>query len=230
MFGGTTMNAVTKLEQLIPLMAMRLPGCPDEVMTQGLRDAWRMFCQRSDWWRPAIDISLVEGETNYALNLPAASHIKRMAFVGLRQQADIDNNLDGAELPDAAYRLAQDDQTGDYTISILWTPAVDATNALRVRPILVPKLATPEPVADWVIERWGDGLVAGTVATLAAMRGKPWSSAQTAGLAQLDFEREVSRARRQNIAGFSDSLQTVRPQRYRPVNTGDSLMPWGTPK
>lgn len=222
--------SVTKLTDLIPLVSLQVPGATDDLMTQALRDGWRQFCLRSDWWRPAVDVGLVADQTTYTLQLPALATIKRLAFVGLRQQADIDNNLDGAELPDAAYRLAQDDQTGDYRLSILWTPATDAPNALRVRPILIPVLASPEPVPVPAVLEWTDALVAAAVWLLAQQRGKAWSSVPTAALALQEFERGIARARRRNVAGFSNSLQTVRPQRYRPVNTGDSLMPWGTPK
>lgn len=226
------MDAVSQLGNLKAWMVQRLPGCTDEVMEQALRDAWRDFCIRTEWWRPALDLNLVAEQTVYPLTLPSASHIQRIAGVFSRTEDDVTNRLDGRPLPATAYDVLNNDQTGIVSLYLKWTPREAATGAIRVRPILVPKLATQAPPPVWILERWGDALASGAVWALAKQSGKPWSDPKAEALVYAprnEFMRAVAQARKENVAGLGGEVPALRGPDY-PVSAGWNDMPWGGPK
>lgn len=211
------MDAVTKLADLKAWMAQRLPVCPDPVMDQALRDAWREFARRSEWWRPAVDISIVADDTTYPFTPPFAAHVRQIAGVWSRSEDDVTYNRDGSLLDDDSYAFTHNDLTGQVTLLLAWTPGEAVTNGLRVRPVLVPKLATQTPPPVYVLERWGDALAACAVWQLAQQPGKAWSDGSAGSDTYppyLEFARALSRARRENVTGLSADNMTVRGPMY----------------
>ena len=55
------------LDSFLPLIRGRLPGCPDIVLKDGVRDAAIEFCRRTELLSAHIDLAVVAGQSHYQL-------------------------------------------------------------------------------------------------------------------------------------------------------------------
>ena len=55
------------LDSFLPLIRGRLPGCPDIVLKDAVRDAAIEFCRRTELLRAHIDMAVVAGQSHYQL-------------------------------------------------------------------------------------------------------------------------------------------------------------------
>lgn len=58
---------MAELDSFLPLIRGRLPGCPDIVLKDGVRDACIEFCRRTELLSANVDVSVVANQSHYQL-------------------------------------------------------------------------------------------------------------------------------------------------------------------
>ena len=89
-------------------------------------------------------------------------------------------------------------------------PAEDVDNGLDVKVSLVPELNTDATEMDMdFLVRWSEAIIGGTIFWLMTMKGRKWTDTQRAPLFLLDYNRGVSRARRENVGGQKVDMEDL---------------------
>lgn len=156
---------------LLKIMRPWLQGCPTPVMADAVLLAARQFFELSRAWRHKTDIDTLPGQDEYLLDLPDQSE-PSLILAGGR-----------------GYDLTLRDQSG----SVLLCPAPAQRVRLELVLALMPS-RDAQGLPDDAAGRWIEPIAMGAVARLKLTPGYPWSDAQGAALAQVQFKRGWGRA------------------------------------
>jgi len=153
------------INTLFGLSKPYLPGVPDNLLLQALRNAVRQFCKNTEVWREDLPtISTTKDEDEYLIE-DAHSYdatIKRILAV----------ELDGGALLDSQYEF---DPNG--TFRLVSAPTADDLE-LDVTVVFMPSLAVAD-LPDWLLEKWGEAFAEGAKLILKSVPGSetkptPW--------------------------------------------------------
>lgn len=125
----------------------------------------------------------------------------------LQQYTPVATNWATAQVYAAGSYVIQDSLR--YLCSIAHTSDVFATdlaayrwqlmpNDLIVRAVLLPRMLCNE-LAAWFMEKWGEGIIAGTKAELMSMKNKNWSSPERVQFFQAEYNRYKALALRERF-------------------------------
>ena len=188
--GGT--DTSENLYDLVPLLAPYVPGCPDALMKQNLRLAAQQFCRESGAWVEKLSPFDSEAdEDEYTLTIPYEAYVREVL------QVDVD---------DVEQQIEKVSSNGQ-TITLTYAPTEDDLD-IEATVVFVPKQSCTE-LPDWLIDRWGHGILAGAKMLLKSMAEKPWTDMNGMQIAANEFLAAVAdaKAERLNQNGPGDVLQ-----------------------
>jgi len=203
------MARINKLTDLYPLMEPELPSCPEPLILQALRKKTRQFCQDTDVWREQLkDIDLVAGQRDYVLNPSFDAEIRKIVEVRINTAENRAAGYRGAEVKSQYYmfhgelsqRLGVNLQPNTLTLDESLEPSASETGGLEVKVSLAPLLMAGQVDQDF-LQKWCEAIIGGAMFYLMTMPRKKWSDPQKAGLYLVDYNKGISRARRENVVG-----------------------------
>lgn len=188
---------LTAWESIVRLMAPHLPGCLDQIMEDGARDAARRFFKDSKVWRErdkTLATTVIGTRTYVVSGIPGSAQISdvHVAFangleVSIGQAGDEDNQL-GTET-DSTWVV-----TADPPDSIMLTPAPDTAGIVIKGTLSYTCSNNATGIPTKVFDLWGRDIAAGAVAELQAQPSKPWSNPGVVGDNRRKFQDAVDSA------------------------------------
>lgn len=203
-----------KFDDLFGYIVPEVGGrCPVVLMRQALFSASREFCLRSQVWKETMDaINLVEDQTEYALRVPWEARIEKIAQVRQNTEAGVDAGIDGAEILPKDYTFEPNESGGTLTLDV--APQDSVTNGLEVDVVYVPHMGKADApgrhqLPQWLMNRYGEALAAKAMAELMSMPQRNWSSTTRAAQHIRTYNRGISNARRDLLAGYKNRIPTA---------------------
>lgn len=181
-----------------------LPGCPEIVMREHLRDAAIDFCERSEVWRYEFGpVYTTAGLTTYELGAPRYSAVENIVYMFADDSKLVRvSDLQYHPSPNAesgcptAFAVYQDTQVRLY-------PAPDAEYALAGVCVLKPTTSAPG-VEDFLYEAHARTIACGALASLTAIPHKEWTNLEMAAYykAKFHYATDDAKGRDTRRAGF----------------------------
>lgn len=186
-----------------------VPGCPEAVALNAVRNACVEFCKSTDIWPAILPIASLANIPSYPLTPPVGADISNVLVVSYNDrvidpesETDLDQHLPG-------WRTATNESANKFTIDRAATPI-----ALRLSPIptitgtiTVNVSLKPTPnstgVGDIIYRDWHEAIAMGALGRLMRMKQKPWSNDIEAMSKDEMFRSEMSDARISVIKGHS---------------------------
>ena len=211
----------TAFTDCLPKLAVGLPGCPDNLKLQTLREAWRTWCEESGTWRDVVTLDTVARQPDYALPnatltiatvVTVTGEVVRLAHVEIRTDDDITCNRDGYVVFPDYYRV---EPRGDYSIAggtdqILGSATPPSSYTLHFLPPYAPQFDTTKGLVLWIcykpvidapfqaptiFNHWAEGILAKTRALLAGYPNEQFSDAKFAVAQDKIYRRFLNRAK-----------------------------------
>jgi hypothetical protein len=193
------MGDIVRYDQLYPGMAVELPGVEDRSFLRALRDAGRRFCDRTEIWAWTLDpIDLVEEQLDYTLAHEWQAVIKRVLEVRINSEAGVTAGTKGNAQDESLYEFTP---PSTLTLDDSLEPGADLTDGLEADVVLVPNLRCDE-IPEYIIERWGEAIMAGAIAELKRQPNRGWTDPDGAGYFQTQWNRGLNAALREGAVGY----------------------------
>ncbi len=179
---------MSALSDLYPLVRQRCAGVIDIMMDDALRDAYRAFCEKSEFVSHDFNLTNPTTTTNETLTPPIGYSILKIESVNA-----------GTTPLDAG----DDYQFNPITKEL----SLEANHdAIKVVAILKPKVNfDPDSVNEYLIENFGEALAAGAVKVLRLQVGTNWYNPELSQYYEREFVegyREAFRLRRESFNTF----------------------------
>lgn len=196
------MANISSLEQLVRPFVL---DCPKFVVNAHLTRAARGFCSQTHAWKETYSVTVLAGETEAIIPLPATASMINVVSV---------------KSPDRYLGKAGDKSWLCDTPGTPLNYAVTALNGFAVGPIpkvdtalevvvtLQPALMSDE-VSDFIVEAWGEGIADGAVNTLLMMRDTPWYEPGQAAYHGEMFKQATNDAKNRISVGFQSGNARV---------------------
>ena len=187
----------------------RLPGVADVMVRKMLQVAYADFARLSCCFVSWQDICTKECETQYLVGaMIPGMHVSSVSEV----------RIDGRKLEYGRDYLIT--QLGINPLVVLRANAMSADpRILSVRAVEHPHYNS-ERAPRWFIEKYGEAVVAGTLAKLCGMKGRPWIDDETARQEFVRYENFCTTAR---VNSFSTDGSQFGPSSHNPVDTSGLL-------
>jgi hypothetical protein len=178
-----------------------VPGCPDVIIEDAIRNAAAELCRRSHCWEEQLpNIYPAASVTRYSVSLP-----------------------EGAELLSVASLLHVN---GDSKSALSFWPAVNVFGLLtfavapetnrgpiEIKGVLVPsREATSIP--DRIGQHYREGIIGGAVGRLQMIPGKDWTNPQFAPVHLQALELAILEAKSRKYKGNTDRAMRVYPRQF----------------
>ena len=176
------------LDDLLPDARLHLPGAPDILIKDHLRQSLIRFCRDTHAWREELTpVYPVKGVSRYYLDLPAGSEVVavRSATQG-GQPVRVDLNVFG----------------------LMTLPKLNSQAPVTVVAVLQPT-ATTNDIPERLVSHHRQGLVSGAIETLVTMPKQEWSNPPSAEYHAQQYAYHVGQAKIRAAAGESDQPLTV---------------------
>lgn len=204
-------------DYFVPEAAPWLPGCPNQVIRNALRNSCIEFCRRSLAWvvDPAAVLTQAD-EPAYDIALPTAKTelvMFRRVWVGGTEVFPLDAN-NAADIATPIADLGSGTVTryginGDNQLVLTLAPADDDIEIV-VKAAICP--TRDGDVMDSVLASiYYEQLAAGAIARLSAEENKPWSNPSAADRRKAQFESGVLAAMNREAKGRTNKSSTVKP-------------------
>lgn len=176
------------LDDLLPDARLHLPGAPDILIKDHLRQSFVRFCRDTHAWREELTpVYPVKGVSRYYLDLPEGSEV-----VAVRS-------------------ATQGGQSVPATLNVFGLLTLPKLNTLA--PVTVVAVLQPTDTANEIPERLvrhhRQGLVSGAIETLVTMPKQEWSNPAAAEYHTNQYAHHVAQAKIRAAAGESDQPLTV---------------------
>lgn len=166
--------------------------------------------------------------TLYTLSADAtvASHATTISFTPvLSEEAAAGTELSvvppkdlGALVDKSLYSYAAEDTVrldvaqacGTLTLDPSLEPDEDLIRGLDVKVSLVPHINSANDQIDYdFLTRWAEAVIGGAIFSLMTMKGRKWTDTGRAPLFMLDYNKGISRARREIVGGYKTELEDL---------------------
>lgn len=155
--------ALLNLSTLLPQITPFLHGCPSPVQAQGLRRMARKFCIESGIWIETLDsFNTVADQAAYTLTIPTDVTQYDAVFERIMQV-----KVGGSIQNESVYKFSPDH-------ILTFDPAPTSIKAVLVDAVFRPK-ETCDKYPDWLVNRWQDGFVFGTLWFMKSAEKVAWS-------------------------------------------------------
>jgi len=159
---GTAID-LTGLDDLLPRMEGRLPGCPPVLIRQTLQDIARQFCMDTGALRSIIGpFDFVEDQAEYEIELPILATVLKVHKVW----------IGGIECHPSTYAI-QKNEDMDSQIVFAVAPVDDLEDAWTADVSMTPGFGCEEYPSSF-LEEWGHAIIAGTLEELMSDDTKRW--------------------------------------------------------
>lgn len=200
--------ANVSLDQLMPLLAPRLPGIPNATMEFHLAAAAADFLASTHLWREAMyDEETLVGVSDYPLFGSAV--VESVLWITLEghplpavDPRLLDKRIFGQVGRPARYWIHQDRE-------LRFHPTPDAAYTFSGEFALKPA-RDAMTIPDWIYETWADAIVDGAMWRITSIPGKPWTSLQLATLHKTHFDRAKANAKTRDFRQIELRVQPVR--------------------
>jgi len=204
-----------ELKTILPLIRPDVPQCPDVTIEQYLVRAARKFCEESRVWQQWENEPIYPGLETYPLEPEhgEVAAISKVQTEGGEELRALDYTLAGDEEFNRQAMQGVQGYTFDppATLHIQGTPTQDMELFIRVA--LKPTLS--DAIAPlWLVERYEEALVAGTLYRLMMLTGKTWSSPDFAAVHKRTFESGVASARIHELKKHTSASVMINPRPF----------------
>lgn len=180
-----------------PYVLPDVPGCPEPMLDQALRETARDFCTRTKAWAEWMDpFTASSARALYEFEPDAGTEV--VAALAATVGKDEYTVLGSKDLP-AAWQDGEQGKVKDKTLihvnskEFILYPAPSAGQRITLQLALRPTMAGTG-VGDVIFEEFTEAIAAGAKSKLMAKPRKEWTDLQTAAICGLEFERRVSMA------------------------------------
>lgn len=181
------MASTKQVATLLPKLATDLPGCGEADKLAALQRWLLEFCRRSRVWRVDLGVSMAANSLVASLDWPCEA-----VAIAINQL-----KYDGVVMPfgnSSSYQASLGvASNGKQTLTLNYSPIVDVVWMLTISGVLIPSAPSYE-VSDWIIDRYGDVIVDGAMATLKMHARKSYSDPAGAAAATAAYRRGVAYA------------------------------------
>lgn len=151
---------MTSLESFLPIVRGRLPGCPEMILENAVRDACIEFCQRTRLFTATVDVDVVSGESTVTLYPDNDTHWE---VLSVRRDDEVLNPTNRDDYD--ADGLGQSSGTPtdyylDGDLALVLGPVPDADETLSAIVSIRPK-DTATRVSDALYSDWRTVIAAG---------------------------------------------------------------------
>jgi hypothetical protein len=172
-----------------------LPGCPEVVIENHLRDAAIDFCERSEVWRySTAEEFTVAGVSDYFVGTPSGAILENVVslhvdgfLVAQSSELYARHNPTVPQGSPRSFSLFEDRQ-------VRFFPTPDKAYPFAATVVLKPKLSA-SGVENFIFETHGKTIACGAIASLAVIPGKEWTNPELASYYQNKFLRSVDDAK-----------------------------------
>lgn len=186
---------------LLPRVLAYVPGCPDTLVIDMLRDAAIKFCRDSHIWREQLeDLYLAKGLDRYQLALPEDTELKALISAvqrqpGSRFRTEVypDINVFGA----VRFKTVPDPEQGPLEIHAVLQPS-----------------RTAKGMPDRIGLDYDEGLIHGALERLLEIPGRDWSNPNMAGYHHGKYLEALTDARMAKATGDTEAPLRVTPQPF----------------
>lgn len=193
-----------------------VPGCPQPVAKNAIRNAAIEFCDRSWVYRAdhaAINAVANQGAYPYAPPAGTKVVVPLTVWYDKKRLDPMDmHDLEGlyAHWPsETASAPLYFVQQALETLIVVPAPTAALAGAITLKVALKPTRASAD-IDDTIWEKYLEEISCGAKAKLFAMKKKPWSDPGRAGDYMVLFDRHVARAKLAASRGFVRSVKRVR--------------------
>lgn len=200
------MTAKESFSVIRPQVSPYVPGCPDVVIEQEIRNAAIRFCSDTWCWRENLEpvflmdsaslqtASYVEDETEYDLDVDDAEQVVGIVSAKIDTRS-VDGNV-----------------RWDLPRCRVFVPVASSPDGvIEIRAAMAPSTAaTSMPV--FLRTRYGQGILSGTLARLCAVPDKPWTDYSQAQYHNAQYIRETGSARISLYKNFTGRSLSVKPR------------------
>jgi hypothetical protein len=199
---------VVRYDQLIPKVLVKLPaGYPTILINDALRIAAGVFCADTEIWKERLAAqNLVANQKAYTIDPGYSAGIRRVYQTDIRSAAEVTAGSDGSlvNMDTAVFSPRTNIITFKEAIS-----ATSVTGGLVFTVILIPEFNSNE-IAEWIVDRWSDAIIAGAVADICGRPGATWSPA-VKEQANIDLRNAEADAMRETMAEFKSGSVQFQP-------------------
>lgn len=167
-----------RYSDLIPQLVPELPGCPQGVLMQALRQAGRDFCRMTEAWQETVTEDVTKDKTVYDIVPYGDGYIHRIT----------DLRINGISQDTDRYNL-----TADWEITLVNASQEDITDGMEVDMVLRPGVDANE-LTELFFDRYAEAIKARTLYLLTKQSNKTYSNPEQAKLNSLEFDGYVSEA------------------------------------
>jgi len=183
---GTATGGAAGLGELSTLdsrVRVHCGNAPLALIHQVERIIFRDFCMETEAWEHTVTQDTVADQAAYDLGLPDDTVLERLLSVTIE------------DIAVAVKRLLPSENGITFE-----TAPTASGDSLEVKCVVVPTLSCSR-APSWLLDRYADGLVAGVVAYLKGMGGKPWFAPKEIDWHLSQFRTAVGRAHVERITG-----------------------------
>lgn len=183
-------------ERFFRYVQPHVPGCPEVVIENHLRDAAIAFCERSGVWiYHAEPFTTHVGVSDYYVDVEGGSMLDNVVSLHvdglLLERVSLTHPPTNPTEPQGAprrYSILEGQQ-------VRLTPAPDKEYSVHVTTVLKPTLSA-RSVKDFIFEAHGQAIAAGALASLMVTPGKEWTNPELAAFYDTQFLRQADDAAR----------------------------------
>ena len=172
-----------------------VPGCPEIVIDQHLREAATDFCERSEVWKYTAEAqTTVPGRAEYFVDVPGGAILENVVAVhvdGLlvSRVSELHRHYN-PNLPlgiPRSFSIFEGQQ-------VRFFPTPDREYVFHTTSVLKPKLSA-SGVENFIFETHGETIACGAIASLSIIPGKEWTNPELASYYRQKFLRSVDDAK-----------------------------------
>jgi len=205
---------ISTFTDLLPYIMPRLRSCPENLAALALREVSRLFFGVTEVWQKGLEpIDIIENVGQYALdpaerpgsgeNEPEIRRIFRVRISGSEQSSSTYSLTPNTLVPSTT--------TYSITFGDAYVPTTSSEGGLEVDVVLVPDWNSAY-LPTYHRNRWGEALVAGTLARLQLQDGVPWANPNEGREEREKFYGFVSTAIKERYTGrVGGTLQAGSP-------------------
>jgi hypothetical protein len=200
--------ANVKYSDMLDEVMPAVPGVPQLLAVNAVRNSAIKFCRRSTIWRYWPDPqTIIAGVNFYDFDTPSDTEVAEVMLLKV-DGTHIDPSSED-DLPDdwntktgPPDKFMQQDTTGVYL-----TPVPDGkiANGLTMSVALAPKRSSSS-LPDWIWSRYFEAIAAGAKADLMAIPEKPWTNPNASVYFQGIFDTAVAGAQRDANSGMTRAV------------------------
>lgn len=212
---------MAKIDEFFPYVQPAITACPNPLVRNAIREAAIEFCKKSQAWAVRLPrIAYVEGQSAYALTVPAEAQIVEILNIWGPSW-----ELKGKSLNELSVLLPTwQTQKGapmyfvsdnvDYTLEVFPMPdSGSAGGQMLVRIAYAPTI-TAATLPDFLLNRYSDAIAYGAKARLMQTKDQPWSDPVMGMKFERMFGAECDDARNEQLHGRVAGSIQVKPRPF----------------